>query len=164
MFVLLADAEIVRNWLTGTAIVVSMLTALAVLWLGSKARKSETMEARLHETTAKLIDERFRAMTHELNGHVNNFAVTLEEARQRLKNSEVDYRGLGERDQKIELTLAGKIDQLKDYIRDVAATKKDLDAHEATMEKKVERIEVNVSELSKEVAVLSDRVGMTGRA
>lgn len=154
----LAAGEIVRNWLTGIAIVMSTMTAVGVAWLMTKARRAETVEGRLHDLATKLIDERFRSMTHELHGNVQSFVLTLEELKVRLRESDSGFRGLGERDQKIELTLAEKMDQLKDYIRDTAATKKDLEAHETTMERKVERIETQVTDLSKSVAVLNDRM------
>ena len=66
-------------------------------------------------------------------------------------------RGLGERDQKIELTLAGRIDLLKDYIRQHAAGKSDLEKHESSVERKLSAIDQRLAVLAGTVAMLHER-------
>ena len=129
------------------------------LWrLTAWQRRYEGLEGKLHETTTRLVDERFRAMTHEVNSHVQGFLLVLEELKQRVQFGDGEHRTLGDRDQRIELTLSGRFDQLKDYIRDTAASKKDLEKHESAVERKLGQVELRLGDLTSSVAVLSERV------
>ncbi len=78
--------------------------------------------------------------------------------KQRIQLGDGELRGLSDRDQKIELALAIRIDQLKDYIRDTAATRKDLEKHESTVERKLSQVELRLGDLTSTVAVLTERV------
>ena len=129
------------------------------LWrLTASQRRYDGLEQRLHETTARLVEERFRAMTHEVNSHVQGLVLTLDEMKGRLQHGDGELRSLSERDQKIELALAGRIDLLKDWIREHAAGKSDLDKHETTVERKLGGLEQKLSDLTSNVAVLTERV------
>ena len=121
-------------------------------------RRYEGLEGKLHETTTRLVDERFRAMTHEDNSHVQGLVLALEEMKQRVHFADGEFRAMGERDQRIELTVVNKIDLLKDYIRDFAANKKDLEKHEYAFDRKLDQVEMRLGDLTSSVAVLSDRV------
>jgi predicted nucleic acid-binding Zn-ribbon protein len=152
------EAEVVKITLMVANLVVSFVMGGGLFWLGTKTRRFESTENRLHETATKLVDERFRATSHELKGSMQGLLLTMEEMKNQIRDGQSEYRGLGDRDQKIELQLAGKVDQIKDYIREHAATKNDLEAHESSMERKIEKIESQIAELSKQVAVFSDRM------
>ena len=133
--------------------------ASVTLWrLSAWQRRYEGLEAKLQETAARLVDERLRAITHEVNGHVEGLVLALEEVQQRMHSGDAEFRAMGERDQRIELAVAGKIDLLKDYIRDFAAGKKDLEKHEAGVDRKLGQVEQRLGQLMATVAVLSDRV------
>jgi chromosome segregation ATPase len=120
----------------------------------------------LHQVTEKLIDERFRKVTHQVENHALVVSGTLAELKQQIKDGEQDLDGLGERDQKIELAVAAKLDQLKDWIRDTTATSRDLEKHEQSMGARLgkaeERMTKELGELGRTVAVLAERVG-TGK-
>ena len=119
------------------------------LWrLTAWQRKYEGLEGKLHEATTRLIEERFVATTSQVDRHVQAFVIALDEMKQRMVFGDADVRALGERDQRIELTLAARIDLLKDYIRDTAATKKDLEKHEVGAERRLCVIETRLSELA----------------
>lgn len=120
--------------------------------------------AKLHETATKLVDERFRAMTHEINGHVNQFVLTLEEMKQKLKDSQDDVDGLGNSTQQIQLGVAAKFENFKDWFRDNAATKEDLKEHERNAAQKFLTLGDKVEQLGKTVAVLGDRMETKARA
>ena len=139
-------------------LVFSALVSLSLWRLTAWQRRYEGLEGRLHDATTRLIDERFRAMTHEVNSHVQGFVLIVEEMKQRLQFGDGEIRGLSDRDQKIELALAARIDLLKDYIRDTAATKKDLEKNEASVERKLGQVEMRLGALTSSVAVLSERV------
>lgn len=139
-------------------LVFSAVVSITLWRLSAWQRRYEGLEDRLHDATTRLIDERFRAMTHEVNRHVQGFVLTVEEMKQRIQFGDGEIRGLSDRDQKIELALAVRIDQLKDYIRDTAATKKDLEKHESAVERKLGQVEVRLGDLASTVAVLTERV------
>jgi hypothetical protein len=139
-------------------LVFSFLVSLTLWRLTAWQRRYEGLEDRLHEATTRLVDERFRAMTHEVNAHVNKFLLTVEEMKQRIQLGDGEIRGLSDRDQKIELTIAARLDLLKDYIRDTAASKKDLEKHESSVERKLGAVELRLGDLTSTVAVLTERV------
>jgi hypothetical protein len=139
-------------------LVFSAVASLTLWRLSAWQRRYEGLEGKLHEATTQLVDERFRAMTLEVRGHVQGLLLALEEMKQRVQSGDTELRGLGERDQRIELSLAGRIDLLKDYIREHAAGKSDLEKHEASVERKLAAIEQRLSVLAGTVAVLHERV------
>ena len=139
-------------------LVFSFVVSLTLWRLTAWQRRYEGLEDRLHEATTRLVDERFRAMTHEVNAHVNKFLLTVEEMKQRIQLGDGEIRGLCDRDQKIELTIAARLDLLKDYIRDTAASKKDLEKHESSVERKLGAVELRLGDLTSTVAVLTERV------
>lgn len=139
-------------------LVFSAIVSITLWRLTAWQRRYEGLEDRLHDATTRLIDERFRSMTHEVNSHVQGFLLTVEEMKQRIQLGDGELRGLSDRDQKIELALAIRIDQLKDYIRDTAATRKDLEKHETAVERKLGQVEMRLTDLTSTVAVLTERV------
>jgi hypothetical protein len=140
-------------------LVFSAIVSISLWRLTAWQRRYEGLEGKLHETTTRLVDERFRAMTHEVNSHVQGLVLALEDMKQRIHFGDAEVRGLGERDQRIELSLAGKVDAIKDYIRDNAANKKDLEKHEAAVDRKLGMVEQRLTDLTSSVAVLSERSG-----
>ena len=119
------------------------------LWrLTAWQRRYEGLEGKLNDATNRLIEERFAGMTRQVDRHVQSFVDAIDEVKQRIVFGDADLRALGERDQRIELTLAAKLDVLKDYIRETAASKKDLEKHEAGAERRLCVIEQRLSELA----------------
>src|SRR5678815_4633994 len=74
------------------------IVSVALWRLTAWQRRYEGLEEKLHDATTRLIEERFGAMALQVD----------------------------RRDQRIELTLATRLDVLKDYIREACATRKDL--------------------------------------
>jgi predicted nucleic acid-binding Zn-ribbon protein len=129
------------------------------LWrLSAWQRRYEGLEQRLQDATERLVDERLRATAADADAHVRGLVVALEELRARIQSGDAEFRAMGERDQRIELAVAAKIDLLKDYIREFAAGKKDLEKHEAGVDRKLAQIDQRLGDLTATVAVLSDRV------
>ena len=134
----------------------SAVVSVALWRLTAWQRQYDGLEGKLHEATTRLIEERFGGMTRQADRHVESFVSALEEIKQRMVFGDADVRALGERDQRIELTLVTRIDLLKDYIRETAATKKDLEKHEAGAERRLCVIEQRLSELAAVVAQMKD--------
>ena len=155
---LLALSDNLTVFLAAFQLVFSFVVSLSLWKLTAWQRRYEGLEDRLHDATTRLVDERFRAMTHEVNSHVNKFLLTVEEMKQRIQLGDGEIRGLSDRDQKIELTIAARLDLLKDYIRDTAASKKDLEKHESSVERNHGAVELRLGDLTSTVAVLTERV------
>src|SRR5262245_58511648 len=103
---LLPLAAVPDAWVVGFGIfqaVFSAIVSLAIWRLTTAQRRYEGLEERLHQVTTKLVDERFRAMTHEVNGHVQGLVTVVDDLKDRLKDGSDDLESLSDRDQKIEL-------------------------------------------------------------
>ena len=138
-------------------LVFSAVVSVSLWRLTAWQRKYEGLEGKLHDATTRLIEERFLATTTHVDRHVQAFVVALDDMKERMSFGDADVRALGERDQRIELTLATRIDLLKDYIRETAATKKDLERHESGAERRLAMIEQRLGEMAGIVAALKER-------
>jgi chromosome segregation ATPase len=123
-------------------------------------QKIDEMAKEQHQTTEKLIDERFRKVTHQVDNHALAVSGALSELKDQIKESKSDLDGLGDRDQRIELTVAQKVDQVKDYIRENVPLKEDLEKHEQTVSRRFGQIEDRVIRMGEDVAVLKSAAGV----
>ncbi len=138
-------------------LVFSGIVSVALWRLTAWQRRYEGLEAKLHDATTRLIEERFGGMTRQVDRHVQSFVAAMDDIKQRMVFGDADVRALGERDQRIELTLATRLDTLKDYIRETAATKHDLERHEAGAERRLCIIEQRLAELATVAARLNGK-------
>jgi DNA-directed RNA polymerase sigma subunit (sigma70/sigma32) len=180
MFVLaMSDSLTLAMWVINLAISAGITIVLARVasWQRRFDRQEDTHKAdtrslreemdeqarTLHQVTEKLIDERFRKVTHQVENHALLVSGTLAELKEQIKESKGELDDLGERDQKIEGAVAAKFDVLKDWIRDTTATSAELDKHERNVNERLggveRRMTEGLSELGKNVAVLAERVG-----
>lgn len=146
------------------SLVMDVLMTVGLFYVTAKAKKIDELEDRVHTVTTKLIDERFRAMTHEVMSHVQGFVTTLDEMKSRLEDGDGQLRQLASVDQKIEIQVIERMSALKDWLRDNLASKTDLKEHEKNVAGKFEKVEARVASMAQSVAVLSDRVGGRERA
>jgi hypothetical protein len=123
----------------------SAVVSLALWRLTAWQRRSEGVEARLHEAAARLVDERFRGVTAEVDAHVRGLLLALEEVQQRARADDRRFADMADRDLKVELTLSAKLDLLKDYVREFAAGRADLDRHEAAVDRRLAQVERKVA-------------------
>ncbi len=155
---LLAVSDSVTVFLAVFQLAFSAVVSVSLWRLTAWQRKYEGLEGKLHEATTRLIEERFGGMARQVDRHVQSFVAAMDEIKQRMVFGDADVRALGERDQRMELTLATRLDLLKDYIRETAATKKDLERHEAAAERRLAVLEQRFSELAGTVVMLTERV------
>ena len=137
-------------------LVFSAVVSISLWRLTAWQRKYEGLEGKLNDATTRLIEERFGGIARQVDRHVESFVLSIDELKQRIHFGDADLRALGERDQRIELTLATRLDVLKDYIRETAATKKDLKKHELGAERRLCVIEARLSEIGNVVAALKE--------
>ena len=155
---LLAASDNVTIVLAIFQLVFSAIVSVSLWRLTAWQRRYEGLETKLSDASARLIDERFSAIARQVDRHVQSMVVTVDELKQRMMFGDADVRALGERDQRIELTLVTRIDLLKDYIRETAATKKDLERHEHGAERRLGVLEQRLTEVAGTVAGLSERI------
>ena len=147
----MSDAMVITFNLINIAL--TLLMGVGLAYVATVQRKSErkddarnesikALEARLHDTATKLVDERFRAMTHALNNHVQGFTTALDELKERVLQANTDVDGLAREDHQLEVKTLQRMDQIKDYFRDALASA--MRAHESTVDKKLERIEQKI--------------------
>lgn len=147
-------------WIIGFNIFQVSFAALVslVLWrLGVGQKRVDTTDERLHALTSKLVDERFRAMSHEVNGHVNGFMLTLEELKLRLKETEQTFDQLIRAGHVQEMKGVERLEQVKDYIRDQTASRQDLREHQKNADAKFDRIMQQMAEMQSAIAVVAER-------
>src|SRR3954453_15295974 len=90
-------------------LVFSAVVSVSLWRLTAWQRKYEGLEGKLHEATTRLIEERFGGMARQVDRHVGGFGGPVDELKQRMVFGDADVRALGERDQRIELTLATRL-------------------------------------------------------
>jgi hypothetical protein len=137
----LSTAEPLTIPLAVFQLVFSAVVSVTLWRLTAWQRRYEGLETRLQEATSRLVDERFRAVSVEVDVHVRGMLRALEELNQRLAVNDRRFAEMADRDQRIELAVATKLDLLKDYLRDFAAGRVDLDRHEAAVERRLAGIE-----------------------
>ena len=152
----LALSDPVTISLAAFQLVFSAVVSISLWRLTAWQRKYEGLEGKLNDATTRLIEERFGGIARQVDRHVESFVLSIDELKQRIHFGDADLRALGERDQRIELTLATRLDVLKDYIRETAATKKDLEKHELGAERRLCVIEARLSEIGNVVAALKE--------
>jgi hypothetical protein len=122
----------------------SSIVSVVLYKLSKSDRNVEDLQESLHEATEKLVDERFRRMSHEVNGSVQGLLSTLNLVQQQVRDGEEDFKQLGSRDQKIELEVAGKFGEVKDWMRETFASKEDVREHEKHVTDRIDRHEKRV--------------------
>src|SRR5689334_18960299 len=116
MLAVITDGWVIGMWVVN--IVISVGLGLGIAVGNSRIRKVERLEDRFErmetnrdaqvgslekelETVAtKLVEERFRAFSHQINNAVDGFTIRLNELKERLKDGEQTFEQLAERDQK----------------------------------------------------------------
>lgn len=119
----------------------------------------DALEKRLHVTSEKLVDARFQQMTHDLNGHVHNFKLTLDALACRLTDGEAGLTKLVDVDHALEIKTLNRMEQIKDYVRDTCASKQDVREHEKNVAIKFDRLGEKVQALTIAVTSLGKKVG-----
>jgi hypothetical protein len=74
--------------------------------------------------------------------------VSIDDLRLRMQAVDAAVAAMADRDVKIELTLASKLDLLKDYIREFAICKPDLERYEQSVDRRLTRIESRLQEIA----------------
>ena len=119
----------------------TIILALVVLLLGAKQRRLEGLEAGLSSRTDQLIDAKFSALAGKLQGSIDTLSNSIQTISQRLCGSDEEIRDMLDGSHSLELRVAQQIGSLKDFIRENAASKDDLEK----LEKRFESLQAAVA-------------------
>ncbi len=136
--------------LTFIQAVFSAIVSLALWRLSAWQRRYEGLEHRLHDATGRLVDQRLAAMSAALESHVRASLAANEELQKRLLATDRALAEMADRDLKIELTVTSRFDMLKDYLRDFAVGKTDLERYESAVDRRLTRIETRLEEIGRD--------------
>jgi hypothetical protein len=140
---LLAETAMMPGWVLPSVVVGTLVqfsfnafVAVAIHRSRQTAEKMRSVEDRLNTTAERLVESKFAGVKE-----------TLDAIRERLKDGESTFGKLSERDQNIELAVAGKLDGLKDWLRKELVTSAEMAGHErrenerfATIERKLDQL------------------------
>jgi hypothetical protein len=99
-----------------------------------------TADGRTHTLTEKLIDERMRAFTHQVNDLTQAYGAGVKTMEMAVADANSAIKSLGERDHQEELKRLKAIHELQVEILREAATKGDLKEHEESMRRELNDI------------------------
>lgn len=166
----LADATAIGMW--GVNLIATLCLAIVLNRVAASTRrfercederndKVEKLESNLHELTAKLVDERFRQMTHSIRNHVDGFARTLDELKldlkERLQAGDEEMRQLLDGDHTLELKVEQKISGQRDWMLQNLATKDDVRRHELSVNSHLAKQDEQIQKLNVGMAVLAKK-------
>ena len=109
-------------------IVMNLVVAVGVFYVGSKTQKIDTLESRLEQSADEKIEAKFAAMENKLLLPINGLKTMLDETQRRLGRGDQHFDDLNERDQDIQIKLATKFGELQKWMLENFASKKDLES------------------------------------
>lgn len=158
------------NWQFWISIAVGMFNTVLIAYLQNSINKFnraedkgeaaiKTISDKLHEASTKLIDERFRAITHQMNNSAQGFVNTISRIETALGDGVEHFQKLGDRASGFDVKLAEQTGQIKGYIHE------QLSAHERgvvdkfnAVNDRIGEMKDDVNELKGDVKVLASKV------
>ena len=128
-------------WAIGLSVVVgqfifNVIFGLALASMNRKTSRIDRLEENAQEAAKDLVDQRLAKVSAELIGAIDLLGQRVDHIVDRLKAGDLDLKALNDRDHVLELKFAGKIENLKDWMRDVFATRE----HAAELERRINQI------------------------
>jgi hypothetical protein len=124
----LSDGATFAMWAVNLLCTVGLGIVLANVARGqSKLQRAEdkreqdvnALKGNLHSMAEKLIDERFRHMTHDVRNHVQSFTLTLDKMTARMNEADKQFASIGGIGPIQEARLANAMSDLKDQVREL---------------------------------------------
>lgn len=158
------DYEGLKLGLMVVSLIVSVLSSFGVLWIGVRERarcrkedqwaatilswetKLAGAESKGEQLVERLVEERIRAASHEVNNHVTQFVNALNVLKEQASASAEQFKELNEADHANRLTLATQIAQLQNWMGERFAEKVE---HRA--------LDAQVRRMDTDIAVLRSR-------
>jgi hypothetical protein len=100
----------------------------------------DAADARTHTLAEKLIDERMRAFTHQVNNLNQAYSAGVKTMEMAVADANAAIKSLGERDHEEELKRLEAIHKLQLEIMEKAATREDLRRHEESMRRELDKV------------------------
>ncbi len=111
-----------------------------------------------HELATKLVDERFRGMTHEVKSHMQGLLSTIDEMKLRLRDGETQFANIHDGGHALKLEITKGLAEIKQVVTEKAASKQDLKEHQSEMTAKVKEIQTHLGQQDVKHAQLAQRV------
>jgi hypothetical protein len=115
------------------ALVVSIVGIFAEIALGiclyvvsQRAKKVDTLEASLNDSADEKIEAKFMLSESRLLLPIEQLKAQVTEINRRLERGDGHFDDLGEREQKMQVTVLSRISELKDWMHENCASKDDL--------------------------------------
>ena len=131
---ILAASDQVTVGLFGVSVIVNAVVGLGLWNLNRRQRKMEGLEGKVemleterHEVVSKLVDERFRSMSHEVANSVHTLSVVVEDLRLRAKDGELGLRTLGESDTAIKIEVERRMGEFRGFVNANMIRREDFD-------------------------------------
>ena len=135
------------GWTVGLASVqmaFNLILAVFLMIVAARTRRIATLETEIKESASKLVDQRLGAVTDKFQAATDRLADHIDQINHRLQRGEDHFKGLDDRDQKLELKIRAAFDEVKDVIRDGCASKGSMES----LSGKVDKLQVGVAALS----------------
>jgi len=115
--------------------------AVAMFWVGGKAKRIDTLEADIKSSAQKAIDSQVKLAVSELRSVTAVMTAQIDQISDRLRSGDSEFKGLGKQDHVLELKFTARMDELKEYIRQTCAGKSDMQV----LTKDVEALKVEMA-------------------
>lgn len=116
-------------WITLTVAIVGILAevvmSICLYVVAQRAKKVDTLESRLEQSANEKIEAKFAAMESKLLLPINGLKTMLDETQRRLGRGDEHFDDLNDRDRKLETALLSKLSEMKDWMHETFATKRD---------------------------------------
>lgn len=156
MAVILAAVEF-RDGMMVLQFAVTVILSVVTGVLASKTRKIESLESRLESMVDLRIEEKFRMSAETMSLHIEPLIQRIDAACERLDDGEKEFDALGERNHGLELKTMTRVEQLHREILTGMASKIDLEKHQVSVERKIDRIGEHLSAQDREIQSIKTR-------
>jgi hypothetical protein len=107
------------SWIIGIAVsqmIVNVVIALALFWLKGQTDRVSTLEREIKQRADEAIDSRFATLTAKMEGMFAGLSGEVHRINVRLGSGDSDLRDLARQDQRIELQVAAKVGELREWM------------------------------------------------
>jgi hypothetical protein len=115
-------------------------------------RRVDEFEATTHSLTAKLVDERIRAMTHDVATEMQGLKSTLQLVNKDLEEGQQTFRKIFDSAHELEITNLQRAETIKEYVRDTCVARSAMEKFERATEARTGKLEERVQQLGEDVA------------
>jgi hypothetical protein len=118
----------------------------------SSADQRDELEGELKTVATKLIEERFRHLSHTVTEEVQGMQRVMEEFKRQIRDDGGVLRELGKMDHSLEIKLLKEVSAIKEFVMERAASKQDLAEHQRSMKSEVNQLTEKLNQQNVQMA------------